>query len=103
MTYEQIEKGLEFCINNDICDCYACPYNEELLCVNELKTDCLAYINRLKAEKAALIKEADNNAALAMEQKLRADRLETQLQACLEKAYEHNEEECKRCITKVIE
>lgn len=32
---------------------------------------------------------------------MRADRLETQLQANLEKAYEHNEDECKRCMEKV--
>lgn len=38
----------------------------------------LAYIKRLKAENAALIKEADENAALSMENKQRADRLEAE-------------------------
>lgn len=44
---------------------------------------------------------ADDNAALAMEQKMRADKLEAKLQENLEKAYEHNEDECKRCMAKV--
>lgn len=38
----------------------------------------LAYIKRLKSENAALIKEADENAALSMESKQRADRLEAE-------------------------
>lgn len=88
MTDEQIEKALFENYNKPICewlDCYG----------------VLTHIKRLKAKNEALMKEADENAALAMEQKLRADKLETKLQANLEKAYDHNTEECKRCMNKV--
>lgn len=51
----------------------------------------LAYIKRLKAENASLINEADENAALSMENKQRADRLEAEnagLRERIEKAVE---------------
>lgn len=72
MTGEEIEKALFENYDKPICewlDCYG----------------VLSYIRRLKAENAALIKEADDNGALAMEQKLRADRLEEQLKQVREK------------------
>lgn len=49
----------------------------------------LAYIKRLKSENVALRNEADENAALSMENKMRADRLEEEnaaLRERLEKA-----------------
>lgn len=45
----------------------------------------LAYIKRLKSENAALINEADENAALSMENKQRADRLEAENAALRER------------------
>lgn len=43
------------------------------------------YIEELKAENAALINEADENAALSMENKQRADRLEAENAALRER------------------
>lgn len=49
MTDEKIEKGLE-CCGSYKCD--ICPYEGVSRCSDELCKDALAYINRLKAEKA---------------------------------------------------
>lgn len=45
----------------------------------------LAYIKRLKSENVALRNEADENAALSMENKMRADRLEKENAALRER------------------
>ena len=51
MTDEQIEKGLE-CCSNDWSQCMQCPYYDIERCQQAISKDALAYINRLKAEKA---------------------------------------------------
>lgn len=60
-----------------------------------------AYIKRLKAENASLRNEADENAALSMENKMRADRLEKEnavLSERLEKTVELTVKECLRIL-----
>lgn len=59
MSDKEIEKGLECCAKYDgdgIRDfpngCKQCPYEKSLNCSIDLLTYALAYINRLKAEKA---------------------------------------------------
>ncbi len=68
MTNEEIEKVLFENYDKVICECLDCY-------------GVLSYIRRLKAENAKLINEADENATLAMEQKLRADKLEEAVEA----------------------
>lgn len=54
MTDIKIEKGLACCCADDY-ECEYCPYKYKCVTkqiVNELCKDALAYINRLKAEKA---------------------------------------------------
>lgn len=105
MTDEEIEKALQICGEESVEQCGHCPieqvYKNDCRCGSVLAKRVLAYINRLKAENAALTEEADENAALAIEQKMRTDKLYEKLQSNLEAAYEHNTEECKRCMDKV--
>lgn len=67
MTEQEIERCLE--------QLSACKATDVM---NFDYAGTLAYIKRLRAENAALIKEADENAALSMENKQRADRLEAE-------------------------
>lgn len=103
MTDQQIEKALECCAQSNT-DCDNCPYHvPDTACVTDLQINALVYINRLKAEnstlqewkrrqwicnetnrerimqledeKEALVKETDENTALAMKQKILADEI----------------------------
>ncbi len=80
MTDEKIEKALYTCAYSTAIHCDECPIEQEhkndCRCGSVLAERALDYITRLKAENATLVKEADENAALAMEQKLRANNLE---------------------------
>lgn len=93
---------MEFIISSTIRDCEQkdcmrnCEFARQKDCkyfraVRDLQTAGYGNVNALKAENESLIREADENAALAMQQKMRADDLEkenAELKARLEKAVE---------------
>lgn len=83
MTDEQIENVLERIGNSRCSDITNFDYLE-----------ALDYINRLKDENERL------SVALKLAQ-TRANDAEEKLRANLEKAYEHSEQECNRCMEKV--
>lgn len=90
MTDEQIEKALERMATSRCSDVTNFDY-----------ADTLDYIKRLKDEIAGLtgaveaLKTDNANLTRTLEE------CNENLQENLEKAYEHNEDECKRCIQKV--
>lgn len=89
MTDAEIMKGVKLC-NGDLGNCKECPFDSiGKTCGIELAKAEIGLIERLQAENVALRNEADENAALSMENKMRADRLEKEnaaLRERLEKA-----------------
>ena len=60
-TPEEIKKGLECCYSpvEPMLRCEACPYNGSIVCKMRLNTDALAYIQRLEAQNAELVRKTD--------------------------------------------
>lgn len=90
MTDEQILNALKSC-GDGIAICDDCPYEGRNHCSLLAKQDIIARFEGLKVENESLVREADENAALAMQHKMRADDLEKEnakLKARLEKAVE---------------
>lgn len=72
MTDEEVEKGLRCCMQDQGCN--SCPFERSKKC-DKMPKIALDYIARLKAEIASLREEAEDNVALAIAHKLRADKL----------------------------
>ena len=90
MTDEQILNALKSC-GDGIAICDDCPYDGRNHCSLLAKQDIIARFEGLKAENESLVREADENAALAMQHKMRVDDLEKEnaaLRERLEKAVE---------------
>lgn len=90
MTDEQILNALKSC-GDGIAICDDCAYYGRNHCSLLAKQDIIARFEGLKAENESLVREADENAALAMLRKMRADDLEkenAELKVRLEKAVE---------------
>lgn len=85
MTDAEIMKGVKLC-NGDLGNCKECPFDSiGKTCGIELAKAEIGLIERLQAENAAFRNEADENAALSMENKMRADRLEKENAALRER------------------
>lgn len=58
---EEIKKGLECCYSpvDPMLRCEACPYYGSIVCKMRLHTDALAYIQRLEAENAELVRKTE--------------------------------------------
>lgn len=96
MTDEQIIKSLRCWTGQIVKDeeCAECSFGEDCS-LGEIVDAAEKRLNELKAENASLRNEADENAALSMENKMRADCLEKEnaaLRERLEKAVEVKDE-----------
>lgn len=96
MTDEEIERALKLC-SNGIPSCEGCPFQDYEGCISDVKD----YINRLKANIESVVQSFIRLETLYT---IKCDELEiaeAKIQSNLEKAYEHNTEECKRCMSKI--
>lgn len=56
MTYEEVKKGLECCLDRTK-GCKICPYYDDEDCLYAVRKDTLVLINRLEQEKEQIRKE----------------------------------------------
>lgn len=94
MTDEQILNALKSC-GDGIAICDDCPYDGRNHCSLLAKQDIIARFEGLKAENESLVREADENAALAMQHKMRVDDLEKENAALRERLDKAVELPCK--------